>query len=241
VAVVATAGTTLTGAVDPIADLADVCAEHGVWLHVDGAYGLPAAAAPTTAPLFAGLDRADSVAVDAHKWLYLPKACGVVIVRDAATLEQAFLHRSAYIPHEEGEVDPVDRTLEYSRPFRALKVWLAFRVHGAKAFRDAIERNLADARLLVDELERHDDLELLQEPELTVVAFRHRAPGVADLDRHNHELARALQRDGRVYLADAVVDGTTWLRPCFVNYRTRPEDVVALVEIAREVGASLLR
>jgi aromatic-L-amino-acid decarboxylase len=239
IAVVATAGTTLTGAVDPIAPLAEVCAAEGVWLHVDGAYGLPAAAAPSTADLFDGLDRADSVAIDAHKWLYLPKACGVVIVRELADLERAFFHRAMYIPHEEGEIDPVDRTLEYSRPFRALKVWLAFRVHGAQAFRDAIERNLAQAQLLAEAVRRRADLELLLEPELSVVAFRHRPPGVTALDAHNHGLARALQRDGRVYVADAVVEGTTWLRPCFVNYRTREDDVLALVEIACEVGERL--
>jgi aromatic-L-amino-acid decarboxylase len=239
VAVVATAGTTLAGAVDPIEELADLCAEHAVWLHVDGAYGLPAAAVASTARLFAGLERADSVSVDAHKWLYLPKACGIVIVRDLRDLERAFFHRAMYIPHEEGELDPVDRTLEYSRPFRALKVWLAFRVHGAAAFRRAIERNLEQARLLAAEVRRYDDLELLLEPELTVVVFRHRPPGTSDLDRHNHELARALQRDGRVYVADAVVDGSTWLRPCFVNYRTHEDDVLALVAIAREVGAAI--
>jgi aromatic-L-amino-acid decarboxylase len=239
VAVVATGGTTLTGAVDPIAQLADVCAAHGVWLHVDGAYGLPAAAVPSAAPLFAGLSRADSVSVDAHKWLYLPKACGVVMVRELRDLERAFLHRAMYIPHEEGEVDPVDRTLEYSRPFRALKVWLAFRVHGADAFRGAIGRNLEQARLLAGEVRRHEDLELLLEPELSIVVFRHRPRAVRDLDAHNHELARALQRDGRVYVADAVVDSTTWLRPCFVNYRTSEDDVLALVEIALEVGRAV--
>jgi aromatic-L-amino-acid decarboxylase len=239
--VVATAGTTLTGAVDPIGPLADLCAAHGIWLHVDGAYGLPAASAPSTAHLFRHLERADSVAIDAHKWLYLPKACSVVLVRDPATLAAAFAHDAAYIPHEDDEVNPVDWTLEYSRPFRALKLWLALRVHGAAAFRAAIERNLAQAQLLAEEVRRHADLELLLEPELTVVPFRHRPPRVADLDRHNLELAQALRRDGRVFVAAAVVDGVAWLRPCIVNYRTQDEDVLALVAIAREVGNRLAR
>ena len=149
VAVVATAGTTLTGAVDPIDALADVCDDAGVWLHVDGAYGLPAATTPSAAHRFAGLDRADSVTLDAHKWLYLPKACGVLLVRRRSDLLQAFSHEEAYIPHERtGHM--VDITLEYSRPFRALKLWLAFRAHGAQAFRDAVEDNLRQARLLYD-------------------------------------------------------------------------------------------
>jgi hypothetical protein len=108
IAVVATAGTTLTGAVDPIAEIADVCEERGVWLHVDGAYGLPAAGAPTTAPRFAGLDRADSLGVDAHKWMFVPKACSAVLVRRTADLAAVFSHNEDYIPHEDDELNAVD-------------------------------------------------------------------------------------------------------------------------------------
>ena len=135
VAVVATAGTTLTGAIDPIDELADVCSRRGVWLHVDGAYGVAAAAVPRMTRSFAGLDRADSVSLDAHKWLYLPKACGVIAVRRREDLHHSFAHDEGYLPHERDEPHAVDVTLEYSRPFRALKLWLAFRVHGAEAFR----------------------------------------------------------------------------------------------------------
>jgi aromatic-L-amino-acid decarboxylase len=124
VAVVATAGTTLTGAVDDLSALAGVCEPRGVWLHVDGAYGLPAAATPTAGHRFAGLDRVDSATVDAHKWLYVPKACSVLLVRRPSALETTFSHHETYMPHEGEQVHPVDRTLEYSRPLRALKLWL---------------------------------------------------------------------------------------------------------------------
>jgi aromatic-L-amino-acid decarboxylase len=135
----------------------------------------------------------------------------------------------------------VDITLEYSRPFRALKLWLAFRAHGADAIRDAIERNLVQARLLHEEVSRHDDLEALcGEPQLSIVPFRHVPPGVVDVDEHNARLVRALQHDGRVWIAPARVDGVVCLRPCVVNYRTTDDDVRALVEITREVGATLL-
>jgi aromatic-L-amino-acid decarboxylase len=241
VAVVASGGTTLTGAVDPIGELADVCAERGVWLHVDGAYGLPAAATISRGHLFAGLDRADSCSVDAHKWLYLPKACGVVLVRRPEDLVSAFAHQEGYLPHQQHELHAVDITLEYSRPFRALKAWLAFRAHGAGAFRAAIERNLAEADLLYETVKVQPDFEVLgPPPQLSIVPFRHVPKGARDLNQHNWALAKALLEDGRVYVASALIDGEVYLRPCFVNFRTTEEDVLALVEIAREVGERLV-
>ncbi len=237
IAVVATAGTTLTGAIDPIASIADVCEERGVWLHVDGAYGLPAAAVPSHAERFAGVERADSISIDAHKWLYIPKPCGIVLVRRPEDLVAAFAHEQGYLPHQQHELHAVDITLEYSRPFRALKFWLAFRAHGASAFRAAIERNLAEARLLYDEVRTHDDLEAPgAPPQLSIVPFRHVPGGVTDVNDHNWKLAKALQEDGRVYLASALIDDEVYLRPCIINFRTTEGDVVALVEVAREVG-----
>jgi aromatic-L-amino-acid/L-tryptophan decarboxylase len=240
IAVVATAGTTLTGAVDPIDALADVCAEHGTWLHVDGAYGVAAASTPSAGHLFGGLERADSVTLDAHKWLFLPKACGVVLVRRREDLHGALAHEEDYVPHDRPDHHMVDITLEYSRPFRALKLWLAFRAHGADAIRDAIERNLRQARLLHDELAACDDFELLcGEPPLSVVPFRHVPAGVTDLDEHNLRLVAALQETGDVWVAPARVDGAVCLRPCVVNYRTTDDDVRALVTLAREAGRAL--
>ena len=238
VAVVATAGTTLTGAVDDIAALADVCAERSVWLHVDGAYGLPAAATGLAGALFAGLDRADSATVDAHKWLYVPKACSVLLIRDRDALEATFTHDESYIPHTDREdAHPVDRTLEYSRPLSALKLWLAFRVHGADAIRAAIERNLRQARLLAELVEADPLLELLVDPQLTAVCFRHRPPAGADPAAHNAAMAREIGLEGRIMLAPATVDGVPCLRACIVNHRTGDDDVRAIVETVREVGA----
>jgi aromatic-L-amino-acid decarboxylase len=242
VAVVATAGTTLTGAIDPLDRIADVCEARGVWMHVDGAYGLPAASVTSRHEMFAGLERADSCSIDAHKWLYLPKACGVVLVRDDASLATAFSHEQGYLPHQQHELHAADITLEYSRPFRALKLWLAFRAHGATQFRDAIERNLAEADLLFRRAQHTEDFEVMEAPpQLSIVPLRHVPEGIADPNTHNQALAEAIQADGRVYLAPALIDDEVWLRPCFVNFRTTDDDVIALLDVARELGERLAR
>ncbi len=240
IAVVATTGTTLTGAVDPLHQIADVCAERSIWLHVDGAYGLPAAAATATAPLFSGLDRVDSLSVDAHKWMFVPKACSAVLVRSTADLAAAFSHNEAYIPHEDDALNAVDVTLEYSRPLRAMKLWLALRVHGAQAFRDAIGENLRQAQLLYDLAYEHADFETLpHRPQLSIVPIRHTAVPKSDLNAHNSALCRAMQEDGRVYISPAVIDGDVWLRPCFTNFRTTEDDVRVTLSVAAEIGAAV--
>ncbi len=237
VAVVANGGTTLTGAVDPIAGVAEVCERRGVWLHVDGAYGLPAAATQTAGALFAGIERADSVTLDAHKWLGLQKSCSLILCRHAGAFEAAFGHEESYMRRGDSVRNAVERTLEYSRPLRSLKLWLAFRTHGAAAFRGWIETTLALARQLTEAVRADDAFELLCEPMLSTVCFRHVDGAVNDLDAHNTALATAIQEDGRVFLAPALVDGQVCLRVCFVNFRTRAEDVDFVLETVRELGA----
>ncbi len=243
IAVVATAGTTLTGAVDPLDEVAEVCEREGVWLHVDGAYGLPAAATRTAGHLFVGLDRADSVTVDAHKWFGMQKSCSLVLLRRRGPLQAAFGHEEHYMLHDEDAGNPVDHTFEYSRPFRSLRLWLSLRIHGAARFRSWVEGTLANAALLTDAVRADPAFELLAEPMLSTVCFRHVPDGVAeeDLDEHNERLAREMQRDGRVFLAPAVVDGRTCLRACFVNFRTTPEAVGLVLAVAAELGDRLSR
>ncbi|MGH2863537.1 MAG: pyridoxal phosphate-dependent decarboxylase family protein, partial [Solirubrobacteraceae bacterium] len=148
VAVVATSGTTLTGAIDPLAEIADVCAEHDVWMHVDGAYGGPAAGVPSLAPRFEGIERADSLTIDAHKWLGVQKSCSLVMLSRQGPLLDAFAHDERYMLHAGVAANGVARTLEYSRPVRSLKLWLAVRIYGADMLQRWIELTAKHARAL---------------------------------------------------------------------------------------------
>ena len=138
---------------------------------------------------FRGIERADSVTLDAHKWLFLPKACGVSSCGTRPRCQRPSRTERVPAATRTASSTPLDTTLEYSRPFRALKLWLAFRVHGAQAFRTAVERNIEPGAVLAEEIRRHDDLQLLGEPQLSIVPFRHAPPGV-DLDAHNRRARR---------------------------------------------------
>ena len=243
VCIVANAGTTSTGVVDPLDAAADVAAEAGLWLHVDGAYGAPAAADPACRPLFAGLARADSVGIDAHKWLYAPVDCSALLLHDATATARAFGARADdYVRILAGEAAETfafwDHGLELSRRFRALKLWATLRLHGARRLAAAIGEDVRMARHLVELVAAAEDFELLAGPGLSICCFRH-APRQLDeaaLDGHNERLLDALQRDGRVYLSNATIDGRFALRACITNFRTTRADVERVLTVARELA-----
>lgn len=240
IAVVASAGTVATGAVDPIARIADVAAREGLWLHVDGAYG--ALAAAVVPERFGPLARADSLSLDPHKWLYQAVDCGCLLFRDRDGARRAFSHTGDYT--RSFTDDPVegfaffDESLELSRRFRALRLWTSIQYHGLAAFREAMRRDLAHARALAERVAAEPALELRAPVELSAVCFRHRF--AADADARNEELLARVNRRGRVYLSNATVGGAFALRACFTNHRTTDADVAIVVDevlaAARELG-----
>ena len=245
--VVASAGTTATGTVDRLDDVADVAAEHELWFHVDGAYGAPAAAVPAQREQFRGMERADSLAVDAHKWLYVPVDCSALLVHDVAATARAFgAAAGEYVRVVAGEDDEAfafwDHGLELSRRFRALKLWMTLRHYGARRLTEAIENDIAMAAHLGAVIDRSDDFELLSPPRLSICTFRHVPAAVrADgLDAHNERLLAALQRDGRVYLSNAVIGGHFALRACVTNFRTTRADIDRTLDVLRSLGADLV-
>jgi len=240
IAIVATAGTTSTGAVDPLREIAGIAQARGLWLHVDGAYGgLAALAVPG---LFAGLSQADSISLDAHKWLYQPLDCSALLYRDAGAARRAFAYTGEYAASLAG--DPVEgfaffeESLELSRRFRARKLWLSLRYHGVSQFRAAIREDLRHAQLLARLIEAEPALELLAPVELSTVCFRWKNAPEAGLDQRNAAILREVLTRGRVYLSNASIRGAFALRACIVNHRTTDADIAAVVEEVQAAAAA---
>jgi aromatic-L-amino-acid decarboxylase len=251
VAVVATAGTVGTGAIDPLDAVADVCAEHGLWMHVDGAYGGVAALTEPLRPLFHGIERADSVAFDPHKWLYTPHSGGVIVVRDMQSLADAFAIEPSYV-HEDKAVTGRGVDLyalgpQFSRGFHALKIWVSLLAHGWSAYERRIAHDVALARYLHERTLASADLEAIgPAPVLSIACFRYvprelRGDPSAEpyLNRLNERLMAELQLAGRVFPSNVVLDGRFALRACIVNFRTEAVDIDSLLTQAVEIGASL--
>jgi glutamate/tyrosine decarboxylase-like PLP-dependent enzyme len=234
IAVVASAGTVNTGAIDPLPEIAAIARRHGLWMHVDGAYGaLAAIAAPTK---FAGMDLADSLSLDPHKWLYQPLDCGCLLYRDVNAAHAAFAHTGDYAKALTN--DPVEgfaffeESLELSRRFRALTLWLSLRYHGLQAFRAAIQKDLDLAQRLATAISNQPELELLARGELSAVCFRHTGTGSLsedELNRRNATILKRVLQQGRVYLSNATLRGKFCLRACIVNHRTTADDVDSVI------------
>ena len=253
VAVIATAGSVSTGAIDPLDEIADVCAEHGLWLHVDGAYGGVAALTDALRPLFRGIERADSVALDPHKWLYTPHSGSMIVVRDMQTLADAFAMAPSYV-HEDKAlsgrgVDLYTLGPQFSRGFHALKIWVSLLAHGWSAYERRIAHDIALARYLYDCAAARPELEPIgPPPALSIACFRYvprelRGDCSAEpyLNGLNERLMTELQLGGRVFPSNAILGGRFALRACIVNFRTEAEDIDALIEQAIEKGAALHR
>jgi glutamate/tyrosine decarboxylase-like PLP-dependent enzyme len=238
--VVAQLGSINVGVVDPIDAIADVCRAEGLWLHGDGACGLMAAMLPETRALFAGLERADSLAVDPHKWLGVPYDCGVVLVRDPERLRRAFSISAPYLrgPQDtdaEVGLDFLERGPEMSRGFKALKLWMTLRFLGTRGLREVLEGSLRLTRHLHHLVREHPECEVLHEPVLYLYCFRYvpaalrdrsGEPAVeAELDRLNQAIAEAMQQSGLALVMTSRLRGRVVLRFSICSHRTRMEDI----------------
>jgi glutamate/tyrosine decarboxylase-like PLP-dependent enzyme len=247
--IVGNAGTVNTGAIDPLHELAEICRAEGIWFHADGAYGALASMVPELKPLFAGMEKADSVAVDPHKWLYVPYEAGATLVRDTGRLSAAFRRFPEYLASDPESPFPgpawfAERGVELSRGFKALKVWMGIQTHGRRAYAERIASDIALARFLAGEVDRRADLERLAEPVLSIANFRYRPAGrgLADeaLDTLNRRIINRLVGDGAFFLAPTVLKGRTALRVSITNFRTAESDLIALLDEVERIGRGLV-
>ncbi|HEV8427480.1 MAG TPA: aminotransferase class V-fold PLP-dependent enzyme [Pyrinomonadaceae bacterium] len=245
--VVGSAGTVNTGVVDPLSDLASIAAEFDLWFHVDGAYGAPGVLDERKRHLFAGLERADSVSLDPHKWLYVPVDAGCLLFRDTAAAKATFSTDEADYIKTHGYVDEEafafwDYGVELSRCFRALKIWLTLQYYGSRRIAEAISEDISLAEYLGEVVSNADDFELLAPLELSICCFRYVPANhlsETELDKLNERIMERVQKGGRAYLSNATVGGHFALRACITNFRTTKNDIDQTIAAVREAAEDL--
>jgi aromatic-L-amino-acid decarboxylase len=252
VAVIANAGTTSTGAIDPLRAIGEIAREHGVWFHVDGAYGLPGVLDPRVKPLYDGLALADSVVVDPHKWLGAPVGIGATFVRDRRILNRAFTQEHADYLEGSCSIDNVQHSMEslgipyadfgveLSAPARGAVVWALLREIGVQGLRERVCRHNTMARRVAERARAHPRLQLMQEPTLSICCFRYVSDVPLDLDALNQGIHRELLRNGCNMPSTARIAGALAIRPCFIGARTTEAYADALVDEVIEIGDRLL-
>jgi aromatic-L-amino-acid decarboxylase len=246
IAIIGNAGTVNTGAIDPLDALAELAVKYNLWFHVDGAYGALGAASPVVNPLYKGLDRADSIAMDPHKWLYVPFEAGCALIRDWDKLHKTFHIRPDYLALDSGDeerFDSMEYNFQLSRSFKALKVWLTFKTYGAENLSQAITDNIQLMQYLAEQVEASDDFELMAPTPLSIVCFRYlgqqgQFKGKTDiLNTLNQQILNELEADGRFFMTGSRLHGQTVLRACCVNHRASQTHVDGLLAVLRELAS----
>ncbi|MBZ0281539.1 MAG: amino acid decarboxylase [Anaerolineae bacterium] len=240
VCVAASAGTVNTGAIDPLEAIADLCGAENMWFHVDGAYGGVGILAEPD--LYTGLARADSLAIDPHKWLYMPVECGCVLVKDAAAMRDAYSLVPPYVRDDAAMPWFSEFSIQQTRGFKALKLWMVMQQIGVEGYRELISRDIALAKTLQAKIQTRQDFELVAAGSLSVTCFRYAPAGVPEtvLAHLNRALLTTVQREGRAFITSTELNGKLVLRACIVNFRTTHHDLDILLDVLAEAGQNAL-
>lgn len=251
--VIGQVGSVNVGAIDPLEAIADVCEKRGLWFHADGACGAVGAMLPELRELYAGLERADSVTLDPHKWLYIPYECGSVLVRDPDAMRKAFSMTAPYLrgaePTEYDGLDYLEYGPQMSRGFKSLKLWMTLKHYGVSGYRRLLRQNIACARHLHDLVMNSEDCEPAMTPSLFIYSFRYIPPRLRAeapnpraaeyLDRLNQQIADLLQLSGEAFVMTSRIRGRLYLRLSICSHRTRFEDMNRVLSAVRSLGVEL--
>lgn len=243
VCVAASAGTTNTGAIDQLDEIADLCEAEKMWFHIDGAYGGFGILAEQTEGMYKGMNRADSIAVDPHKWLYIPVECGCAIVRHAEAMRATFSLVPAYLQEDRAEPWFSEYGLQQTRGFRALKVWLSIQHYGLDGYRKMITQDINTAYDLRRKLFARTDFEVVTAGPLSVTCFRYVPAGVPEdmLDDLQRQIVAWTNASARAFITTTMIDGKVVVRACHVNFRTTSEDLDVLLDTLTEAGQLVLQ
>ena len=240
--VIASAGTTDTGAIDPLMEIGDISEKHGLWYHIDGAYGAFFTLTEDGKKLLRGMERSDSIVMDPHKGLFLPYGLGVVLVKDRQKLQAAHYYQANYMQDalsDPEELSPADLSPELSKHFRGLRLWLPLKLHGLNPFRAALEEKLWLARYFHQKIQEVDGFEVGPYPDLSVVTYRY-IPQNGDPNEFNRRLVQEIHNDGRVFISSTILDGKFTLRLAVLAFRTHLQTIDLALEILKEKVAYLL-
>ena len=236
VCVVANAGTVNTGAIDPLDALVDLCAREDLWFHIDGAYGGFGILAEQTAGLYKGIERADSLAIDPHKWLYMPVECGCCLVRDAQAMRNAYSLVPPYIRDDRALPWFSEFGIQQTRGFKALKLWLTLQQVGLDGYKQLISRDIDLARQLQAKIRARSDFELVATGPLSVTCFLYVPSNGADIEAINRKLIPLVQAEGQIFITGTELAGRFALRACIVNFRTSEADLDLLLNVIADAG-----
>lgn len=246
--IVGNAGTVNTGSIDPLYAMSDLCKKYDLWFHVDAAYGGPAAGTELVGEEFKGLELADSLALDPHKWLYVPIEAGCALVKDPTHLPATFSFLPEYLRADRspnlGRMDLMEYGLQLTRSFRSLKIWMTFKALGAQKLRIAIEQDILKARYLADKLSGLGDFEVLCPAVLSITCFRYKPADVTEessLNQLNNAMLAALESDGRVFVTGTNIEGKTAMRVCIINHRNQKRHLDFLIDVLQEISQQVVK
>lgn len=235
------AGTTNNGALDDLNAVSKICKKHDLWFHVDAAYGGPAAAVPKVSSYFDGIEEADSVVINPHKWMYVPFEAGGVLVKNPEHLRQTFSTIPDYLKSDKEDhsrTDLMEYNLPLTKEFKSLKVWMTLKTYGAAKIRETIEADIEKAEYLAQKVREHENFEMMAPAPLSIVCFRYN-PGYLEesaLGYLNDRIVEKIESDGRVFLTGTKIKEKSALRVCFINHRTTNEDIDFLVNTVAEIA-----